>query len=350
LTDFGAGNHEGAVPLTWRPLPPGTPAYRSPAAWQFILRHARNPGAHYLAGPADDLFALGVTAYRLVADEYPPSTDPSEDKQGVWQHAGAGPPPPRALNRRVAPQLDALILRMLSLRPEARGTFQEMAEALEQAARSAGPEADELLFGWETLERGAWPAEDSIVASVLGHRPLWRDREVVRASEQRGAKARAEALRREAEELARVLAPPERAASQQHDPRWLPWFAAFLVLALGAWWTDQGPPPLPAFAQAAPDAGTAGEDRPGIADASVLLPESVIDPASHGERASLEMPKTPVPGQRRPPCSSGEVEGRGGCWSLAPDCPGYAYTWQSGCYVPVLSPPRPATSDQSGLD
>jgi hypothetical protein len=47
---------------------------------------------------------------------------------------------------------------MLSLRPEARGSAREVAEALEQAAWMAGPEADVPLFtGEEARPAGLFP-------------------------------------------------------------------------------------------------------------------------------------------------------------------------------------------------
>ncbi len=78
LTDFGAGHYRGADTLTSKLLPPGTPVYRSPEAWGFLDVFRRHPTVHYPASTCDDLFALGVMAYRLVTDEYPPLTDPEE--------------------------------------------------------------------------------------------------------------------------------------------------------------------------------------------------------------------------------------------------------------------------------
>src|SRR5262245_3279136 len=66
LMDFGAGHYQSAARLTWQSLPPGTPAYQSPEASLFERRSGQAPGAYYVAGPADDVYALGVTAYRLV--------------------------------------------------------------------------------------------------------------------------------------------------------------------------------------------------------------------------------------------------------------------------------------------
>lgn len=98
LLDFGAGDYRGAATLTDPPLPPGTPAYRSPEAWAYQRVFYSHPSAHYEGTPCDDLFALGVTAYRLVTGEYPPTTEPGQDGAEVWLPDGPGPRPPRALN------------------------------------------------------------------------------------------------------------------------------------------------------------------------------------------------------------------------------------------------------------
>ncbi len=104
LTDFGAGHFRGAATLTSKLLPPGTPAYRSPEAWGFLEVFRRHPTVHYPASACDDLFALGVMAYRLVTDEYPPSPFPGERGSEVWREGGPGPRPPRELNPRVSPE------------------------------------------------------------------------------------------------------------------------------------------------------------------------------------------------------------------------------------------------------
>ena len=131
LVDFGAGHYQSAARLTWQPLPPGTPPYRSPEAWLFSLRFGQSPEARSRPGPADDVYALGVTAYRLFTGEYPPGPELRQDAQGTWHMVEAPVPAPRDLNPRVDPQLSALILRMLSVSPEARGTAGELAQALE---------------------------------------------------------------------------------------------------------------------------------------------------------------------------------------------------------------------------
>ncbi len=154
LTDFGTGHHKGAEGLPPWPLPPGTSAYRSPESWQFAQRYGRQRRAQYAARAADDLFALGVTAYRLVTEQYPPPTEPSLDRAQVWYVEGEELTAPIEINGRVPPELNALILRLLSVNPEVRGTARELAEALERAAQpeeaAASPRAVKVEEPWQS--------------------------------------------------------------------------------------------------------------------------------------------------------------------------------------------------------
>ena len=219
LMDFGSSIYAGAKHLTWEPLPPGTRTYRTPEAWRFGV-YTRERNAHYDSKPADDLFALGITAYRLVTDEYPPSTDPGQIESVIWyvDDPSVHPPPPRALNPRVDRHLNTLILRMLSLRPEDRGTAENLAKSLERRAANAGAEADLPLFAWERLPRSAWPGADAADANSVHHRRRHRAQHVVRATEQRELAERAEAARRAAEPPSRAMPPPEPTAAPPSTP------------------------------------------------------------------------------------------------------------------------------------
>lgn len=146
LTDFGSGSYVGAALLTSSPLPPGTPPYRSPEAWRSVRLPYLPSDTPYAPGPADDVFALGMTAYRLVTDDYPPTPALLNEVAHLWGPEGRGPVPPLGVNARCCAELSRLVSRMLSVRPEARGGAGELAEALEQAARRAGREADVPLF------------------------------------------------------------------------------------------------------------------------------------------------------------------------------------------------------------
>jgi hypothetical protein len=56
-------------------------------------------------------------------------------------------------------QLNALILRMLSPRPEERGPAGELAQAMRRGVAHAGPDADAPLFEWETQRPSEWTQE-----------------------------------------------------------------------------------------------------------------------------------------------------------------------------------------------
>ncbi|HYH98362.1 hypothetical protein [Hyalangium sp.] len=75
--------------------------------------------------------------------------EPSNDEAGLWHLESLASPPPLVLNPRVDTRLNALILRMLSVSPEQRGTAQELADALEQAAQLTLPESTRSLFDQE---------------------------------------------------------------------------------------------------------------------------------------------------------------------------------------------------------
>jgi len=139
LIDFGSGHYEGAARLTWQSLPPGTPEYLSPQACRFEMSLGRHPNGYYPPAAADDLYALGVTAYRLVMGQYPPPVDTREDEEGYWHLIRPDFRPLLRSNPRVGPRLRELILRLLSEAPEARGTAAQAAKELEAIAEERVP-------------------------------------------------------------------------------------------------------------------------------------------------------------------------------------------------------------------
>jgi hypothetical protein len=306
LTDFGVGDYEGARTLTLPPLPPGTPPYRSPEAVRFQWDYRLHPTAHYEARPADDVFALGVTAYQLVTGTYPPPPPGPADAGDSATLPGLVPP--RLRNPSVCEELESLILSMLARRPEERlGGLRAVgvAASLEHAAATAGPGAD------LPLSSSAAPP------------------------------TRAKSL---------PLATPGRA-------RW-GWLAlaslALTLLALRVTAPRHAPPHVEsevalreATVNDARDAGTVG-----LGDHTVASPVAILAPVpsfNTPRGLALPLPDRPFPGQRKPPCNrTGEVELRGGCWyELArakPPCKDDAYDYKGACYLPSFPAQRPHTS------
>jgi serine/threonine protein kinase len=320
LTDFGSGYYAGAARLTPLPLLTSTPAYRSPQVWQ-CLRHAgpeaRSP---LLARPSDDVFALGVTAYRLVTDSYPPSTHPYDEESRCWQPGGGGARPPRQLNPQVDAQLNALILRMLSAQPEERGTARELAEALERGVAHGGPSADTPLFEWETQPSSEWTEEEWAEVEHLGHRPRRRARPSVHEP------------------------PPQAPAQRARARSWRPWLAAVLALGLWSGETDSVRTELRPTTEGRQPVSLGDTSLNQAAAATKVLTQKAI---------VLEVPKQPQPGQLRPDakgrCPDKQIAINGGCWlkvDLGPEyCLGNVFTYQGGCYMPITaSAPVPTSA------
>ncbi|WP_370644048.1 serine/threonine-protein kinase [Myxococcus sp. RHSTA-1-4] len=308
LTDFGSGHFMGAATLTQSPFPPGTPAYRSPEAWRSVRIPMREPILPYAPTASDDVFALGVTAWRLLTGEYPPP-DPALRASPLDE---AGPPFPRALNPRCTEALSDLTVRMLSPNPEARGTARDLAAALEQAAREAGPEADVPLFD----------REEPVPAVAL-----------VRSGRTRAAPhVRARAVR--------------------------PWLAAASLgaaLVLGGVWmrgAHSGVETGEMHASGPEEMRDGGTVAAG--DAALTAPLPLSRAPFAWATISVDLPPRPFPGQRRPD-ASGRCPSKkhfpinGGCWIKAEgdlkncEAEGY-YIYKGGCYVPVIPPARPPTS------
>ncbi|WP_225414171.1 serine/threonine protein kinase [Stigmatella hybrida] len=305
LMDFGCGTYAGAKALTEGPLAPGTRPYRSPQA----LRHLwaqRKEGRAYEADTGDDIYALGVTAYRLVTGEYPPPGTDLEAKQARRHAARWVRAPAHALNRRVSAELSGFIERMLADAPGKRGDAHVWAKVLEQAAAGAGMAADLPLNG---------PVEHSAptvpVLSPFGTTPPWRG-------------------------LALVV--PAGVV-----------LLAYLLVALSARYIpDEALKPVA-------DAGQEDAGRVGLADAAVeMVPIARlehVEERNSWQSVALDMPKEPLKGQKRAPCRpKGEVEISRACWvqvgTVSPPCGNDWFEWKGFCYVPVIARERPNTSDE----
>ena len=325
LMDFGSGTWKGAPPLTEWIVPPNTREYRSPESLRFEWTHWNKHGALYETRPADDIYALGVASYRLVTGVYPPpGTDP-EGLKAQFQMPLPQRRPAHEFNRRVVPELSALIERMLAKEPQARGTAREIAEAAESAAEHASPGANVPLLGveWPEAKARAVPIR---ALSVPAPAP------VVEAPAAKQALIRREHL--------------------VYSWVWRPGFvaaASLLMAVVGTCWLNPGPQgdsPEGDRAEAAvrdraPKAGTRGlgDSAP---TARLAAQESPVVPKAG---AIVQFPEKPLPGQIRSPCrGQGQIEINGGCWlrfaDARPPCVVGTYEWKGECYWPVLERPR----------
>jgi serine/threonine protein kinase len=308
LTDLGSGIYPGADTLTPSPVPPGTPAYRAPEAWLFSLQNRQAAAARYTAGPADDVYALGVTACRLVTGNYPEMGEAQRDEHGTWRMESLRLPP-ALRSARVEPPLRALILRMLSMSPEERGTAAQLAQEMERVAAS--------------LSNSSAPWSASTKEQIAG--------------QSAGAST----------------------SSRAHLRSWRPWLAAGasgLAVAIWARWTT------PAESQEGASVAqeeTAEADRPGAGP--VGLGDAAVSAATGDSPETLgpkvmaeETPPEPQPGQARPDAKGRcprkrQVAFNGGCWKVlsedqegCEDLRGLMY--KGSCYVPIIPPGRSSTS------
>jgi hypothetical protein len=361
LTDFGSGWVHGAAVLTQEIFAPGTEQYRSPEAWAYQRFFCFHPKAHYGGCGKDDLFSLGVLAYRLVTDEYPPPTRLGEDGAEVWLD-GRGPRPPRELNDKVCRALDEIIMRLVAVVPmqRYRGDCLRAAVALERAAKNAGPEADEPLFAWEIEPAAEQPPESGAVRRQVERRLRRRDAEAIRRAKEREAAAQVELERQEASEQQRAQAPTEKEGAGFAVRRWVlgaAFMAALMIVVMPqrqqspqAWETPAVARAEPGEAEESKDGGSSGLGDD-VSAASVT--EAAKEVPVYGPPGfTAGVPKSPLAGQRRPPCRPRllEVEIRGGCWyengRSRPPCAEGSYEWQESCYVPVFRPHQePASED-----
>jgi hypothetical protein len=295
LVDFGSCIYRGAPVLTRNSEPPGTPHYQSPQSQLHQWRFGRHASARYEASPADDVYALGVTAYRLVTGRYPLIADDVEVSADWGDDTFSRFPElvPAENLVHLSPELAWSIRQMLSVQPEDRGTAAELALGLELAAAITGREAD----------RPITPRQ------VPASQPLaWR--------------------------------------------RWLTPAALSGALAAGVWGMAHTLPgeSSTAGAREAQAAALAG-DTASLGELALVEPLSAPEPMSTHEGIGEDMPDEPLPGQRLPPCKRPQIEINGGCWirvaDEAPPCVETTYEWKKRCYVPFPgSPSRPSTSGQ----
>lgn len=323
LIDFGSGTWKGAPPLTESLMPPNTLEYRSPQALRFQWKHWDTVGARYEPTAADDVYALGVTAYKLVTRTYPPpGTSPEELKQRL-QTPPPRRPPTQTLNSRVGPEFSALIERMLAEAPQQRASPREVAEEGMTTARQLGFRANEPLF---TVDRPAAAVPCKPVPAVPAAR------------------------------AAPAVEPPPGGAELRKPVLALGSMLTALLVVCGMQCISEAPhspgsEPLLALQEDATDGGSApdGGTRTLGDDALATRVETPQIPLL-AKVVSTDLPKQPFQNQRRPPCQrNGAKVIQGGCWILLadvePPCGFNEYEWQGACYAPMLDRPRPPTSD-----
>jgi serine/threonine-protein kinase len=121
LIDFGIGSLASAPTVTGSQLPPGTEEFRSPEQIRFQCAHA-DDDAQYEFGPADELWALGVTYYWLLTDALPfgERIDPG-GLDGLRERIlTQRPEAPHVVNPRVPLAASLLCMKMLAELPENR--------------------------------------------------------------------------------------------------------------------------------------------------------------------------------------------------------------------------------------
>jgi len=131
VLDFGIAEDEkadggdaGAAPA--RRAVFGTPYYLAP----------EQVGDHQTAGPASDQYALGVILYECLTGQ-PPYRGNKVDE--VFRAIAAGnPPPPSKRGSDIPPEVDAIVLRALSVDPKARfASVAELRQALQPFSSAA---------------------------------------------------------------------------------------------------------------------------------------------------------------------------------------------------------------------
>jgi hypothetical protein len=259
-----------------------------------------------------------VSAYRLVTGWYLPPVEARPEEEGPYRLEWKAPRSPMEMNPRVELPLDELILRMLARRPEERPSALELAEALEQASRSAGAGMDRPLF-----------QREGPVAAVENSAPV---------------QGQGRALKERAAATGRVLA-------RARGRAWAAYAACAMLgavvsaVALG-WGMRSGQDGSGSVAQP-----SGGGEPVGLGDTELASPAANVQPSRASGRPGRPVPETPCNGQRRAPqcIPPGEVTIHGGCWievpSVKPPCGELGYEWNGKCYVPHIPPSRQPTSE-----
>lgn len=148
LADFGLARRDEQFYLDDRGMRLGTPCYMSPE---------QAAGRSDWAGPAADIYSLGVVLYELLCGRVPFRDTNIEEL--VTQIQERAPVPPRSLNDRIPAQVEEACLRALAKDPALRfRTAGDFAKALQAAGQPAsrrawlvGVAALALVAGWRLV-------------------------------------------------------------------------------------------------------------------------------------------------------------------------------------------------------
>ncbi|RKH34912.1 serine/threonine protein kinase [Corallococcus praedator] len=331
LVDFGIGDYEGARSLTQDILPPGTVDYRSPEAWRFLRSHRDVPDARFTAGPADDLWALGLVLYQLLTARFP--FDGPDANTLTEAILSSTPTPPHEVNERVPSALSDVCLRLLEKTPEARtSSAQAVCASLEEALRGADPTWDVPLC--EAYDEGSATTEgggDSF--EKWRHRPRHRPRRGKRAAPEKrpapSADVDPDAVAEAPPQVTTVRVSPRMARPSR---AWAALALAVVVVAMGAVlvrWTPRASSPVPTRQEVAPSgkspqAGLAAAPTgPEAIAAAVALPATLQEVSATVTTQTTDSPPLQLPSK---PTKKGmsvmarAVSTAAACTALA--CPG----------------------------
>ncbi len=194
VTDFGLARLEGEASLTTTGDLLGTLRYMSPEqalANRVVVDHRT------------DVYSLGATLYELLTLR--PAFDGRDRQDLLRQIAESEPTPPRKLDPSIPRDLETIVLKAMAKDPNDRyDTAQQMADDLARfladesiLARRPGP--IECATRWARRHRPLVGAAAAVmvvalIALAIGTALLWRERQLLRAAEERRASTLATAF------------------------------------------------------------------------------------------------------------------------------------------------------------